>query len=78
MKDITLEEVLELVDFERDESGALMVSRIKGFVLGDVLGDVWGSVRGNVWGDVKCDVEGSVLGTISGKKWCFEGEKNEN
>ena len=53
-KEPTIEEVLEFVEFGRDDNGNL-------FVL-----NVHGDVGGDVWGDVKGDVKGSVLGNVSG------------
>ena len=48
--EVTIKEVLELVQFTRDENGKLCVSN----VVGNVEGNVWGSVGGNVKGSVKC------------------------
>jgi hypothetical protein len=55
---ITLEEALELVEFELLPEGW----RVK-----SVNGSVYGDVQGNVYGDVWCD----VWGTINGRKWQF-------
>ena len=55
---ITLEEALELVEFEFLSDGW----RVK-----NVKGSLYGNVQGNVWGDVWCNVRG----TISGRKWQF-------
>lgn len=62
MKEPTVHEVLELVEFERDGDGGLLIKR----VLGDVRGDVRGYVKGNVGRDVCGDVCGSVLGDVYG------------
>ena len=74
---ITLEEALELVEFEPCPEG-WRVKNVKGSVYGNVLGDVrsnvWGSVCGsvcNVGGNVGGDVIGRVRGTISGRQWRF-------
>ena len=79
---ITLEEALELVEFELHPEG-WRVKHVKGSVCGSVLGDVWGDVRRDVCGDVVGNVGGSVLhnvchnvwgnvgGTIKGRKWKF-------
>ena len=78
---ITLEEALNLVEFEFTE-GEWRVKCVKSSVWGDVLGDVWINVRGRVFGDVR-SVEGDVLehvrgnvwsnvgGTINGRTWKF-------
>ena len=78
-KKITLEEALNLVEFEFTE-GEWRVKRVTSSVWGDILGDVWINVRGRVFGDVR-SVEGDVLehvrgnvwsnvgGTIGGRKW---------
>ena len=61
MKKPTMEEVLKLVRFERDEDGKLVVASVKGCIEGDVMG----SIYGKVWGDVGKD----VAGYIRGRKW---------
>lgn len=87
MTEPTKEEMMELVEFEREFSGRLRVKSVKSDVWGDVEGAVYGnidgdvdgnvqgsvvgSVRGHVWGDVSCDVHGNVWGTIKGRKWEF-------
>ena len=83
MKEPTIEEVLELVEFDRDKDGNLRVKKVRGNVWGNVQGYVWGNVmddvkgdvRGNVWGnvmdDVKGDVQGYVRGKISGREWQY-------
>ena len=55
---ITIEEALELVEFEFLPEGW----RVK-----NVKGSLYGDVRGNVYGDVWCNVRG----TINGRKWQF-------
>ena len=69
--DITIEEVLELVEFGRSDGGKLFISYVKG----NVMGDINGSVEGNVWGSVKGhidgSVEGNIWGTIRGRYWEF-------
>jgi len=67
MKEPTMEEVLELVDFQRNVHGRLCVRTVKVSVEGSVWGHVHGDVNGSVWGDV----EGTVEGTISGRQWQF-------
>ena len=71
---ITIEEALELVEFELGPGG-WRVKHVNGNVLGDVCGDVWGNVRGdvrrNVLGNVKGSVGGNVGGTINGRQWQF-------
>ena len=57
---ITLEEALNLVEFEFTE-GAWRVKHVKC--------TVWGDVKGDVYGDVYGDVCGTVWGTISRRKW---------
>ena len=61
MKKPTMEEVLKLVRFERDEHGKLVVASVKGCIEGDVMGSVWGKVWGNVGKD--------VAGYIRGRNW---------
>ena len=68
MEKPTIEEVLELVSFERDEDGNLQIYNVCGNVRGSVCGSVHGSVHGNVrisvCGNVGCDVWGNVFGKI--------------
>ena len=73
---ITLEEALELVDFELCPEGwrvknveGDVCGDVCGNILGDVCGDVCGDVMGSVRGDVRGDVAGCVGGTISGRQW---------
>lgn len=82
MTEPTKEEMMELVEFEREFSGRLRVKSVKsdvwgnveGAVYGDIYGDVFGSVvgsvvgsvRGHVWGDVSCVVHGDVHGNVLG------------
>jgi hypothetical protein len=78
MKELTMQEVLELIEFERDLSGVLLVKKVKssvwgnveGAVYGDVYGDVgcsvWGNVKGNVGGDVYGHVKGGICGGVGG------------
>ena len=56
---ITMEEVLELIDFERDPFGELLVYNIRGAVHGSILGDVCGNIGG------------VVCGKIKGREWKF-------
>ena len=74
MKEPTMEEVLELVEFYRDE-GRLKVYQVFGdvkrSVVGSVGGSVWGSVGGDIEDSVGGDIEGTVEGTISGREWGF-------
>lgn len=73
---LTLEEALDLVDFELVE-GEWRVKYVKcnvegsvyGNVGGDVMGNVEGSVKGNVWGSVWGDIQTNLWGTIKGRKW---------
>lgn len=44
-QNITLKEVLELVEVERDAEGRLFVTCVRGNVWGNVWGDVWGDVE---------------------------------
>jgi hypothetical protein len=75
---ITIEEALELVDFELYPEG-WRVKNVKGNVRGDVGGDIWGAVlrdvcgnvHGNVLGSVCGDVYSDVGGTINGRLWKF-------
>jgi hypothetical protein len=67
MKEPTMEEVLKLVTFDRDEDGELFVRSVAGSVWGSVGGTVSGTVLGNVYGNVG----GTVEGTIGGREWEF-------
>jgi len=77
---ITLEEALKLVEFERHPEGWL-VQNVRGIIWGSVDGGVRGSVRGsvgcNVQGNVRGDVEGDVWGTINGRSWKFAESPRE-
>lgn len=64
MKEPTMEEVLELVSFERDENGKLQIYNVCGHVCGHVCGNiryVYGNI-GMVHGNVS-DVFGTIWGT---------------
>ena len=67
MKEPTMEEVLELVEFDRDDEGQLVVRS----VLTDVMGDVRGDVRGDVCDYVLGNVWGGVQGKIAGREWQY-------
>jgi outer membrane lipoprotein SlyB len=79
MEDLTVEEVLKLVTFKRDEDGTLYVvgvwgsvwGSVKGNVCGNVCGVVGGDIGGNVGGHVFGNVCGSVGGKINGRQWQF-------
>jgi len=79
MKEPTIEEVLELVDFERNACGDLYIKNVNrsvwgnvwGCVEGDVKSHVKGAVYGNVNGFVGGYVGGGVAGTIDGREWKF-------
>ena len=60
---ITLEEALELVEFDPLPEG-WRVKHVNGDVCGSVNGDVWENVYGNVCGDVRRDVWGNVCGNV--------------
>ena len=66
MKEPTMEEVLKLVSFRRDDAGTLYVSAVYGDV-GNVHGNVHGWIDGNV-GNVHGDVSqvGGDIGTVGG------------
>jgi outer membrane lipoprotein SlyB len=74
-----MQEVLELVAFDRDKDGRLRVRMVYGNVCGSVIGNVWGDVQGcvkgdvwaNVHGYVRGDVRGYVQGKISGRAWQY-------
>jgi hypothetical protein len=63
MKEPTIEEVLKLMSFRRDEGGKLYIRTVHGSVHGSVYGNVYGNV-GIVRGDVS-DVFGTVWGIPS-------------
>lgn len=67
MKEPTMEEVLNLVEFKRNLRGNLYVLDVKVSIAGSVWGHVAGDVNGSVWGSV----EGTVEGTIGGRDWQF-------
>ena len=77
MKNPTIKEISEMVEFGRSDDGKLFISYIKG----NVMGDVDGNVRGNVWGSVKGHIDGSVdgnvWGTIKGRYWEFAEANKE-
>ena len=54
---ITLEQALELVDFDRYDDGGWFVKTVKGYCR---------TVKGNCH-----TVEGRVLGTINGRQWQY-------
>ena len=64
MEEPTMEEVLELVEFERNADGRLRVRMVYGNVCGSVIGNVWGDVQGCVRGSVCADVGGNVKGSV--------------
>lgn len=82
---ITLKEVLELVNFTYSVviGRGWQVASVKGDVRGTVHGNVYGSVRGSIRGDVTSDVHGDIYGdvhrsvegklggTINGKQWQY-------
>ncbi len=75
-KQITIEEVFELVAFTYDHAhgGGWVVSSVKGDVRGDVYGNVGGDVGGgrgvgvggNVYGSVYGNVHGNIYAAVSG------------
>ena len=65
MKKPTIEEVQQLVEFQRNVHGRLYVVDVKVSVNGSVFGHVNGDVNGSIYGDV----EGTVVGTIGGRQW---------
>ena len=71
MKEPTMQEVLELVEFGRCAGGDLFVRNVKDSVWGNIRGNVQGSIEGDVWanvfGDVLCDVQGK----INGREWQY-------
>ena len=71
MSEPTIEEVLNLVEFDRRHDGSLRVKKVCDNVWGDVQGAVWGSVWGNVYGNIWGDVNGTVNGKICGRKWQY-------
>ena len=76
--DITLEEVLEVLQFERDADGKLRVITLvcdADLIIGDVgcikgnVGDVLGTIERDVVGNVKGSVRGSVWGDVWDDVW---------
>ena len=80
-KQITLEELLELVTVKQDRNGSWHIVDVKGDVknnvggnvfahvggnVGDVDGNVYGNVNGHVYGYVGGDVCGNVKGNVEG------------
>ena len=66
-KQITLEELLELVNVKQDALGNWYIVDVKGHVSGNVYGNVGGNVLGNVEGNVG----GYVSGNINGTDWQY-------
>ena len=75
MEEPTMEEMLELVSFVRDDDDTLFVENVKGTVVGSVrgsvYGSVWGNVGGDVWGSVGGSVGGDVWGSVGGSEWQY-------
>lgn len=66
--EITLEEVLKLVSFIKDDfTDKWFVHDVEGGVIGYVGGDVGGTVWGTIYGDVVGSVSRDVMGDIGGK-----------
>ena len=63
---ITLEEALELVEFELRPEG-WRVKSVRSAVYGNVWGNIFGDVQGDIWGDIW----GNVWSTINGRRWKF-------
>ena len=68
-KQITLEELLELVNVKQDALGNWYIVDVKGHVSGNVYGNVGGNILGDVCGNVEGDVRGYVSGNINGREW---------
>ncbi len=71
---ITLEEALKLVDFQRSIYGGWIVRAVKGNVFETVHGTVYGDVgyvHGNVRGNVNGNIVGNLRGTINGRRWKY-------
>ena len=58
-KQITLEELLELVSVEQTSDGRWHITKVKGNINGNIDGYVFGDVIGN------------ISGSIKGKEWQF-------
>ena len=69
MEEPTMEEVLELVEFDRGKDGGLRVRKVYGTVCGSVIGSVWGNIRGSVWGSIEGNVQGSIEGDVWANVW---------
>ena len=66
--EITLEEVLKLVSFIKDDlTDKWFVHDVEGEVIGYVGGNVGGTVWGTIYGDVVGSVSRDVMGDIGGK-----------
>jgi hypothetical protein len=74
-KQITREELLDLIFVEKGADGDWFISGVKadiwGKVQGCVYGDIGGFVDGNIEYSVIGDVGGNVGGTINGREWNF-------
>ena len=76
-KQITLEELLELVTVKQMPNGSWRIIGVYGTVYGDVRGevrgfvggDVGGTVYGTVYGDVRGNISGDVGGDVGGTVW---------
>ena len=60
MKEPTMEEVLKLVTFDRDEDGELFVRSVAGSVWGSVGGTVEGTIGGREWEFVETPEEKAI------------------
>ena len=70
IKQITLEQALELVSFEHPLPGwGWRIRDVYGDVNGHINGFVNGRINGFVNGDINGSVHGNVFGTINGRKW---------
>lgn len=69
-KQITLEELLEVVTVKQTSDGLWQIIDVKCTIYGDVYGIVFGNVK-TVGGDVLGNVLGNVGGTINGREWQY-------
>jgi hypothetical protein len=70
-KQITLEELLELVTVEQAYDGGWRIVHVKGDILSHVYGHIYGDVTRSIHGTVHRDVGGNVYGKINGREWQF-------
>jgi len=70
-RQITVEELLELVTVEQAYDDGWRIVEVKGDVLSHVYGNIYGDVTHSIYGTVHRDVGRNVYGKINGREWQF-------